>query len=304
MYHSACRVVGGLENTNELRVDVADDAIDVADDAIDDDNSLPVNDGSTDTSNPPDASNPTSVRQSYRLNTPTEDACVCQFLNDHPYIEFYRGVRLYDPVLYQQNVDVRVRAGVGVRSGVRQSIPVNARSSSSSSSSSSNTDKVVTTDRFKFIEVFAGIGGFRLGLEAIGGRCVLASEIDEDAQYTYKLNFNDTSDNSTSTGNTNHGVYKDVLIGDISEHPAEEFPSFDILTAGFPCQSFSIRGDQRGLEDPRGQLYMELVRILKAKKPSSFLFENVSRLVTHNGGKMYKRGESREHTGKGSYGYI
>jgi DNA (cytosine-5)-methyltransferase 1 len=127
--------------------------------------------------------------------------------------------------------------------------------------------------RFKFAELFAGIGGFRLGLESIGGKCVFASEIDASARETYALNFGSSGE----------------LYGDITEFYGNDLPEFDLLTGGFPCQSFSVRGEQKGLEDPRGQLYRELLRILTVCQPKSFLFENVAHLVTMDGGKRNQR---------------
>ena len=126
-----------------------------------------------------------------------------------------------------------------------------------------------SSSAFTFAEIFAGIGGFRLGLAPLGGRCVLASEIDTAAMQTYAAHF---------------GASDDLLIGDICEHYAEDLPSFDILTAGFPCQPFSTRGDQKGFSEPRGQLYLELVRLLRHCRPKAFLFENVANLVYMDGG--------------------
>ena len=124
------------------------------------------------------------------------------------------------------------------------------------------------SERFTFGEIFSGIGGFRLGLEPLGGSCLFASEIDPDAEKTYAANFG-----------------TDELIGDITGHYAADLPPCDILTAGFPCQSFSVRGDQKGLDDPRGQLYLELVRVLSSMRPKAFIFENVANLVVIDGGK-------------------
>ena len=126
--------------------------------------------------------------------------------------------------------------------------------------------------RFTFVEIFAGIGGFRQGLEPLGGRCVLASEIDQHASNTYRSNWPEP----TGSGTT--------LVGDITAVNEDDIPSFDLLSAGFPCQAFSIRGEQPGLADERGHLYKELVRLLRAHRPRSFLFENVVGLVTTEGG--------------------
>jgi DNA (cytosine-5)-methyltransferase 1 len=130
---------------------------------------------------------------------------------------------------------------------------------------------------FTFAEVFAGIGGFRLGLETVGGRCVLASEIDAAASEIYAANFG-----------------TDELVGDITGLYTEQLPHFDLLTAGFPCQSFSVAGQQEGIgaKSGYGQLYLELVRILRACRPRAFLFENVVGLVTMDGGsrKQHRHG--------------
>jgi len=120
--------------------------------------------------------------------------------------------------------------------------------------------------RFKFIELFAGIGGFRLGLEQLGGQCVFSSEIEPHAAAVYKAN---------------HG---EPPSGDITKVAAEEIPSFDVLTAGFPCQSFSAAGEQRGLNDPRGQLFWEIVRVAKHHRPGALLLENVSNLLRIDNG--------------------
>ena len=125
---------------------------------------------------------------------------------------------------------------------------------------------------FTFIDLFAGIGGIRRGLELAGGRCIYSCEWDEKAQETYKENFH-TVDAGDITKIT------DAEIGTIA--------NFDILAAGFPCQAFSIAGLMQGLADPRGQLFLEIVRFLKIKKPKAFLLENVKNLLQHNSGTTY-----------------
>ena len=133
--------------------------------------------------------------------------------------------------------------------------------------------EIKKSPKFTFVELFAGIGGFRLGLENIGGSCVLASERDKMACQMYRRQFG--SD--------------DLVEGDMLDIVLDDFPlnGFDILTAGFPCQPFSSRGEQKGLGDDghRGQLYQELVRILMEVRPAYFLFENVVGLVTMEGGR-------------------
>eukprot|EP00756_Hemistasia_phaeocysticola_P053928 Hpha_TRINITY_DN29876_c0_g1::TRINITY_DN29876_c0_g1_i1::g.3015::m.3015/K00558/DNMT1, dcm; DNA (cytosine-5)-methyltransferase 1 len=121
--------------------------------------------------------------------------------------------------------------------------------------------------RFTFAELFAGIGGFRVGLEALGGECIFASEIDVAARRLYSRNF----------GGPIHG--------DITIVPSGQLPPHDLLVGGFPCQSFSTAGEQKGLDDPRGALFWQCVRLLRRCKPRAFLFENVAGLVTAGGGR-------------------
>jgi DNA (cytosine-5)-methyltransferase 1 len=154
------------------------------------------------------------------------------------------------------------------------STPSSTPSSSSSSSSSSS---------FTFAEIFAGIGGFRLGLEALGGRCVLSSEIDAPARRTYAANFPTTRDardardaatapravmaaaaadvggsagggfGADAVGDVGSGMGGCLQVGSVVSVYAEDVPDFDLLTAGFPCQSFSTRGAQKGLGEERGK---------------------------------------------------
>jgi len=122
-----------------------------------------------------------------------------------------------------------------------------------------------------FIDLFAGIGGTRLGFERAGGQCVFSSEWDPHAQKTYEANFGE------------------VPHGDINEINAEEIPDFDILVGGFPCQPFSSIGKREGFNHPtQGTLFHEIVRILEHKKPASFLLENVKGLTHHDKGRTLK----------------
>ena len=126
----------------------------------------------------------------------------------------------------------------------------------------------------KFVDLFAGIGGIRIGLEKalaklnIKNQCVLSSEIDKNACETYRLNFNETPS------------------GDINEIISP--PAFDFLLAGFPCQPFSYAGKKRGFVDTRGTLFFEVERFLKIKKPKGFLLENVRGFTTHDNGRTLK----------------
>lgn len=125
----------------------------------------------------------------------------------------------------------------------------------------------------RFVDLFAGIGGIRLGFEqamheaGIASECVLSSEIDEHARQTYHLNFSETPS------------------GDI--YKIEKFPPFDFLLAGFPCQPFSYAGKQKGFGDTRGTLFFEIERLLAEYKPSGFLLENVPGLISHDKGRTF-----------------
>lgn len=130
--------------------------------------------------------------------------------------------------------------------------------------------KPVKNPVFKFIDLFAGIGGVRLGFQQNGGACVFSSEFDKHAQQTYK---------------TNHG---EVPFGDITQVPANEIPDHDILLAGFPCQPFSHAGLKLGIEDTRGTLFHNIANILDTKRPRFALLENVKGLVSHDKGYTLK----------------
>lgn len=126
-------------------------------------------------------------------------------------------------------------------------------------------------NKYKFIDLFAGIGGFRLALERAGFECVASSEIDNHACEMYQANF---GDNPKS---------------DIRELDADKLPDFDVLCAGFPCQTFSICGKQKGFYDEvRGTLFFEICRILEHKKPKAFILENVQNLEKHDKGRTLK----------------
>lgn len=125
-------------------------------------------------------------------------------------------------------------------------------------------------DSLVFIDLFAGIGGFHSALSGIGGTCAFASEIDEKAIETYRLNFPDTP-----------------IMGDIQNIDEEKLPDFDMLCAGFPCQPFSKGGHRNGFSDTRGTLFFDICRVLEAKKPKYVLLENVPNLVSHDEGNTY-----------------
>lgn len=118
------------------------------------------------------------------------------------------------------------------------------------------------------IDLFCGIGGFRLAMEDSNVQCVFSSDIDKFAQTTYNANFNE------------------IPTGNIKAVEAKDIPSFDILTAGFPCQPFSYAGEKAGFEDEtRGTLFFDICRILDYHKPSMVFLENVKGLVSHNQGE-------------------
>lgn len=124
-----------------------------------------------------------------------------------------------------------------------------------------------TGEAMRFIDLFAGIGGFRLALEAAGHTCVFSSEIDKHARATYQAN---------------HG---DMPAGDITQIDAKDIPAHDILAAGFPCQSFSVAGLRKGFEDTRGTMFFEIARIVDYHRPGIVFLENVKGLVNHDKGK-------------------
>lgn len=124
--------------------------------------------------------------------------------------------------------------------------------------------------KFSFIDLFAGIGGFRIAMQNLGGKCVFSSEIDKYAQKTYETNFGE------------------VPFGDITKIHEKDIPDHDILCGGFPCQAFSIAGKRKGFEETRGTLFFDIARILKEKQPKAFFLENVKGLTNHNKGKTLK----------------
>lgn len=133
--------------------------------------------------------------------------------------------------------------------------------------------------KFKFIDLFAGIGGIRLAYQNLGGKCVFSSEWNNFAKKTYEANFGE------------------VPFGDITQINEENIPDHDILLAGFPCQPFSIAGVSKKnalgrshgfLDETQGTLFFDIARILKHKKPKAFMLENVKNLVSHDKGKTFK----------------
>lgn len=130
----------------------------------------------------------------------------------------------------------------------------------------------IATPKFTFIDLFAGVGGFRMALQNLGGKCVFSSETDAQAQKTYLLN------------------YGEVPFGDITQEKVKAFipDNFDLLCAGFPCQAFSMAGKRRGFEETRGTLFFDVAEIIRRKRPKAFFLENVKGLLNHDKGKTIK----------------
>jgi DNA (cytosine-5)-methyltransferase 1 len=125
---------------------------------------------------------------------------------------------------------------------------------------------------FTFIDLFAGIGGFRLAMQNVGGKCVFTSEWEPSAQKTYRTNFGE------------------VPFGDITKEQVKNYipENFDILCAGFPCQAFSIAGKREGFADTRGTLFFDIEQIIEKHKPRVVFLENVKNLVSHDKGNTFK----------------
>ncbi len=133
-----------------------------------------------------------------------------------------------------------------------------------------------------FIDLFAGIGGFHLGLQKAGMKCVLACEIDKYARKTYEENHKKHSPELFESGN---------FVEDIRNINPKSMTDFDILCAGFPCQPFSQAGQKKGFQDTdddRGNMFFEIMRIVKEKKPKVLLLENVRHIVKHDNGRTFK----------------
>ena len=129
-------------------------------------------------------------------------------------------------------------------------------------------------DSFKFVDLFAGLGGFHYALDSLGGECVFVSEIDDNLRNLY---------------HKNHKVSKSIIFGDISEC-WKQVPDHDVLVAGFPCQPFSKSGKQLGFDDKkRGDCIFYVLNILKRVRPKYFIFENVPNFARHNNGETWAR---------------
>ena len=124
---------------------------------------------------------------------------------------------------------------------------------------------------FKYIDLFCGIGGFHQAMQSLGGKCVFASDIDEDCRKTYEANY---------------GIKP---TGDITKIEACDIPAHDVLCAGFPCQAFSKAGKRLGFDDEtKGTLFFDICRILEFHKPKYALLENVRNLASHDKGNTWR----------------
>ncbi len=130
-----------------------------------------------------------------------------------------------------------------------------------------NPKKSKTKNAFTFVDLFSGIGGFRIPLESLGGRCLAFSEIDKAAIETYKTNF------------WEYNSKDEIELGSITGVGKLPFKEIDLIVGGVPCQSWSVAGKMRGFEDPRGQLWYDTLRVVKLNKPRTFIFENVKGLI-------------------------
>jgi DNA (cytosine-5)-methyltransferase 1 len=131
--------------------------------------------------------------------------------------------------------------------------------------------KLLRTRQIRFVELFAGIGGFRLALEKKGMNCVWANDLDKSACDVYRSQWNDGT----------------LFEGDINEVKPSSIPDHELLVGGFPCQPFSFAGNQHGFDDTRGTLFFTIAKILQAKRPDGFIFENVRGILTNNSGKTF-----------------
>ncbi|QQS61631.1 MAG: DNA cytosine methyltransferase [Candidatus Moraniibacteriota bacterium] len=131
----------------------------------------------------------------------------------------------------------------------------------------------------KFIDLFAGIGGIKIAFEDAGFDCVFSNDFDNNCRITFDLNFSGLFE-----------IDKQMVLRDISQISTKNIPDFDILTGGFPCQPFSIAGYRQGFKDEkgRGNVFFDIIRILKDKKPKAFLLENVKNLKSHDKGNTIK----------------
>ena len=133
--------------------------------------------------------------------------------------------------------------------------------------------------KFKFIDLFAGIGGFRLALQSLGGKCVMSSEWDPEAKESYYKNYGEIPFGNIKNFTESRDPNKSSITNQI--------PAHDILAGGFPCQAFSQAGLELGFQDARGTLFFDILKIAKEKNPAALILENVKRLRTHDKGRTF-----------------
>ena len=139
--------------------------------------------------------------------------------------------------------------------------------------------KKTKKNNLKFIDLFAGIGGFHIAFENAGAECVFVSEWDKFARQTYEHNFKKRTPK----------IFKgDNFAGDITKIDPSDIPDFDILTGGFPCQPFSQAGHKKGFNETRGTLFFDIVNIIDKKRPKAFFLENVRHVFKHDDGKTFE----------------
>lgn len=179
------------------------------------------------------------------------------------YLQNQNGKYIQPPEQIKSYIDeILMRSSVAMDSGYQMSIPIHW----------DVPFPPPEEPKFKFIDLFAGIGGFRIAMQSLGGKCVFTSEWDEQAKKTYEANFGE------------------VPYGDITkEEVKKSIPDgFDVLCAGFPCQAFSIAGKRGGFEDTRGTLFFDVAEIIKRKQPTAIFLENVKGLRNHDKGKTLR----------------
>lgn len=138
--------------------------------------------------------------------------------------------------------------------------------------------------KFKYVDLFAGIGGFHIACDNIGGECVFASEWDNDCRKTYTANFS----KSNNVIFDSYGAPNENFVGDITKVDPLKIPDHDLLCAGFPCQPFSQAGQKKGFEDTRGTLFFNIAKIIQIKRPKAIFLENVRGLLHHDNGKTFE----------------
>lgn len=191
-----------------------------------------------------------SILKQYSLTNTIEDEFA--LISHYIQLQESENVKKYEQILKENNVDL---TKLPKKSDFNKSI---------------NIPYTNKRNEFTFIDLFAGIGGFRMALQNCGGECVFSSEWDESAKQTYFAN------------------YGEVPFGDITKINVSDIPDFDILAGGFPCQPFSSIGKREGFKHKtQGTLFFYIAEIIKEKKPKAFILENVTGLLTHDEGRTY-----------------